>query len=409
MNDSARFGPKTEARSAPAPFRQIAPRMYEVKRGGGRIAVFGLPFFLAGIAMELTAPGIFLKGGQSSGDGLTLGMGLMGLVFLAVGGAMVLGRRWLVLDLDRGSILRQMGLLIAMRTEERRLGEFMGVVISHDPGDSETGESFPVKLRASMGKDIAIGAPGQYGESRAMAEFLAQLLHLPLSDSTSGFETTVSPERLGESLRDRLKAEAMPGPPARPAAMRCKVEEKADTVKIAIPSAGPGAAGYLGFLLPLAMYLVAILFATRTASEPTGRLTFLVVITIIFGAPTIYGGIRFMMARKRKATTVTASAAEITIEEPKGRGSRTTVIPATDLLDIDSSTFDSTIAPSGRQAGAIDGQRAGGERVLAALKKLVPNPGIIVKSRAGLVRVGEGLSTDELHYVVWLLRKAVSA
>ena len=50
---------------------------------------------------------------------------------------------------------------------------------------------------------------------------------------------------------------------------------------------------------------------------------------------------------------------------------------------------------------------AGNPRVLATLKRLVPNKGIIVKSRRSLVAIGEGLPTDELRYLVWVLRKAV--
>ena len=49
------------------------------------------------------------------------------------------------------------------------------------------------------------------------------------------------------------------------------------------------------------------------------------------------------------------------------------------------------------------------ERVMATLKKLAPNQGIIVKSRTGIVTLGEGLPADELRYLVWLLRKAMSA
>jgi hypothetical protein len=49
------------------------------------------------------------------------------------------------------------------------------------------------------------------------------------------------------------------------------------------------------------------------------------------------------------------------------------------------------------------------EHAMATLKKLAPNRGIIVKSRTGIVTLGEGLPADELRYLVPLLRKAVSA
>jgi hypothetical protein len=56
-----------------------------------------------------------------------------------------------------------------------------------------------------------------------------------------------------------------------------------------------------------------------------------------------------------------------------------------------------------------EAQRISDEHAMATLKKLAPNRGIIVKSRTGIVTLGEGLPADELRYLVWLLRKAVSA
>ncbi len=371
--------------------------------------IFGLPFFLAGIAMVLTAAGAFPVQEQSGGLGLSLTSGAMGLAFLVVGGVMVFGRRWLVLDLDRGSVLRQLGLLVPMRTDERRLGEFNAVVISRNPGDSESVERFPVKLRASIGKELAIARPGQYGESRILAEFLARVLQLPLSDATSGFETTISPERLGESLSDRLRAEAPLAQPVRPPAMRCKVEESAGAVKIVLPGGGPGPVGYLGLILPLVLCVFAILYVTTIASPQTNRIRLLDILLFLFGVPTIIAGIRFLIASKRKETTVTASAAGIIIEPPHGRGTHRTEIPVSELLDLDCSTTDSAIASARRDARVVDSKGDGNERIFAAMRKLVPNPGIIVKSRSGLVTVGEGLPAEELRYVVWLLQKALSS
>ena len=86
---------------------------------------------------------------------------------------------------------------------------------------------------------------------------------------------------------------------------------------------------------------------------------------------------------------------------------QTIVIPATDLLDLDTSTVQSAIGSAQRSLHR-DPLNPKQERVLATLSRLLPNRGIIVKAQSGLISFGEGLSGEELQYLLWLLRKALT-
>ena len=240
MIDFMQSGRVSDITVPPAPFLRTSSGVVALRRGGGMIALFGSPF-VAGVCMLLGATGIVPGYTESGEHAAPVILGPMGFVFLAVGGVMAFGRQWLILDLGRGSLLRQTGLLVPLWTNERPLSEFNAVVLAHDPGGSDSAESYPVKLRGSVGEDIKIVDPSQFTESLRMAEYLAKTLRLPLIDSTTGHETVVSPDHTGESLRDRLSRGPMPAPPRRPSTMRSVVVEIAGETSISIPGRQPHA------------------------------------------------------------------------------------------------------------------------------------------------------------------------
>ena len=405
MTGSAQSGRIRGSLDPPAPFRQTAPGILRITRGGGAIALFGTPFFLVGVAILLGATGVVLM--RKEGGGPATVLAPMGLVFLVVGGVMVFGRQWLVIDLGRRVILRQIGLLVPLRTEERSLGEFHAVVISHDRGDSESPETYPVTLRASNGKNSVIVKPLHFGESLATAEYLARAVSLQLIDATTDREIRVSPERAGESLGDRFSGALAGAPPERPASMRSDVTESAAGTRIVMPGGGQSVARYAGIVLPIVIFFIAMVIAIPVLLKSANPLTLFCMLLVIFGVPTWFTSIRSMLSKGR-AVTVTASSVELVIEQPKGGKTQTTAIPVEDVFDVDYSTFESAIAAA-RQSGHLSEAHAtGDERVLRTLKKLVPNPGIVIKSRAGLITIGEGLPADELQYLVWLIRTALT-
>ena len=404
MIDPTQSSQVGEPMDPPAPFHQTSPGVLKVTRGGGAISLFGTPFFLAGVFMLLGATGIFPMRTEASGTPTILAP--MGLLFLTVGGVLVFGRQWLVLDLARRSIQRQIGLLVPLHTEERTLSDFHAVVISHDPGDSESAETYPVRLRASTGRDAAIVKPTRFAESLVTAQYLARVLSLQLVDATTDRETIIAPEHAGESLRERLSRAGVDTPPPRPLSMRSDVTESVHGTRIVIPGGNPTLAGYAGIFLPIVVFFIAMLFAIPALAKSQKPLTLFCMLLLLFGVPTVFAWVRFMVSSKHKGITVTASSTGLVIEPRSGK-SRSSVIPSRDVFDVDCSTFESAVESARQSTRSATAQGPGSERVLGTLRKLVPNPGIVVKSRNGLITFAEGLSEDELRYLVWMIRRAL--
>ena len=138
--------------------RQVAPDRLEVKEGGGRLALFGVPFLAAGIIVTLI--GVRIVPVENARDIPVLGwplIVLMGLAFVAVGGGLVLGRRWIIVDAGRGTVSKQWGLLVPMRGETFSLAGYDAVVVRLQSGDSDSADRYPVLLRATGGgADLAL-------------------------------------------------------------------------------------------------------------------------------------------------------------------------------------------------------------------------------------------------------------
>ena len=103
-----------------ARFVYVAPERLQFREGGGVLAVFGVPFFLAGIFLLLTAGGALPMGGDGdlAGWGRPM-LGLMGLVFTGVGGTLVFGRAWITLDVAERAATKSWGLLVPFNGQAR--------------------------------------------------------------------------------------------------------------------------------------------------------------------------------------------------------------------------------------------------------------------------------------------------
>ena len=61
-------------------FRHVAPDRIEIRQGGGALALFGLPFFTAGVFMLLTSFGVIP---MSNASRVSL-PGQLGLIFMGL-------------------------------------------------------------------------------------------------------------------------------------------------------------------------------------------------------------------------------------------------------------------------------------------------------------------------------------
>jgi hypothetical protein len=387
----------------------------ELREGGGKRSLLGLPFFLAGLYAVLTAAGILPAEDMPDGLWAAAVAGLLSLTFLGVGSVVLFGRRWVQFDPASGTLTRSYGLLFPLLRQQRRLGEFAAVVIAFEPGDSESPERYPVRLRASSGKDFPVSAPERFGESRRQAEFLSRLLRLPLADTTTDHEVLTNPERAGETLQQRLRsAGAKLESGRRPAEMICQVSESAGQATIVIPARkSPFVTVVLASVSGVALFFAPALWRLfrQTETPPALALPFFVLTLLGFGILPLAAAVNRMVRTRKDKTVVTASPSGLIIERRGAWRTETTTLSAGDILDVDHSTFDGTLQSARRAAGIADipAPASDGTPQFAALKQWIPAKGIIVKSRHGLIAFGEGLPADELRFLKGVVSKALSA
>jgi hypothetical protein len=396
-----------DARGVPRPFRLTSARTAELREGGGWISLFGLPFFVAGIFLTRNVLRVVFRmvsrDGVPSHGWVFLLFVLMSLVFLGLGGVLLFGRRWVRLDSGSGSAVRSTGLLFPMRSERRRLSEFNAVVMAFEAGDSDTMDRYPVRLRATSGKDFLICSPTMFAESRTQAEFLSGFLRLPLADATTDHEVIVSAERARDSLRERLlrgagQAQSIAPPPG----MRSQVSRSADKTTIVIPRRKSVAAIVLA--AAVSCFLLLVVAPSMWRSLARDEFVFAGLIVLLLGILP-FAAISLSFGAIRNRTVVTGSPAGIVIEREGTWRAQTTTISADDILDVDCSTVDGMLESARRSAEL---PLAPGPSAFAALRKLVLTKGIIVKSRQGLVTFGEGLAAEELRFLKSAMTQALA-
>ena len=399
----------------PRPFRLTSPQTLELREGGRALALFGLPFFLAGLVMTLTLLGfLHVKvNPEPRSQWAFLWLVTMGLVFTGIGAVLTFGRRWTFIDTSRGVLVRSYGLLVPLKTQERPLSEFNAVVVAYNMGDSDSPETYPVRLRAFAGPDFVVRSPQKFAESRVLAEYLSGFLRFPLVDTITDHETVAVPGCVYQPLRERLVvAGAEVAQTQAPANLRSRITQSGDKTVIMIPRGGGPGAYVLGIVVPLFVFLVvfprALHFLSRPETSPLGNFGWVLLLTVLFVPVFVVLSLKLLVAGSRKATTVVASPAGLEIEQWSGWRKQTKLVAAADLLDVDSSTIDGAIENVLAAANA-PAMRAADSAWLQTLKKWVPSRGIVIKSRTELITCGEGLPANELQYLASVLRKALAA
>jgi hypothetical protein len=406
-------------------YRQVAPDRIEIREGGGCLSAFGVPFLLAGIFLALIGARIVpLSNARDVPVWAWPLIVLMGLVFMGVGGVLVFGRQWIVLDIGRGKVLKQRGLLFPMQTEEYQLEDYEAVVIRHDAGDSDSAETYPVLLRVKGGRaDLRLSSSQRYGDSHAGAAAVAKLLRVPLVDATTEHQVVIGADRVDESFQERVRAgDARREDAARPLRMRCQVRESSRAVEIVLPGPGfswarlVGPAVSIGILTYVGPGLFQ--FFQRTRTPEAVQIAFFGFAVLLFVIPSLLGLLRAVLLAIRGRTLVTASPEGIRIEEQGAWRVKTTRIPAPEILGLDYGTTEATIhaaqhvvedrvGQEGPQATQSLGRQGAALKWVSVLRRLVASRGIIVKTRGGLVTVGAGLPDDEVRYLHALVTRAV--
>jgi hypothetical protein len=403
-------------------FHYVSPERLQFREGGGCLSLFGIPFFLAGIFLLLTAGGALTMGDPGDlGDWARPLLGLMGVAFTGVGGTLVFGRQWTTLDVVERAAITSWGLLVPVKARSRRLDEFRCVRIGFEAGDSDSADKFPVALRAHSGPDLVLCSPTAFEDARTSAVEAAKHLAVALEDASGDHAVPVDPANADRPLQQRARREA---PPAthltQPASARSEVHHETTGVRIVIAHRPLNQLGWLLVAAPLVIPAVVVpwlwTFFQQTRTPEAVGLAFLGMFAFLFGvlpAITIVNGI---LRAQRGYTEMRASREGVTVHERGAWRTRTLAsIDAADILDVDYGT---------REAGAVSARHAveqklmeSGhepaslsppmEQLMTAAARWTKGRGVIVKSRAGLTTFGQDLDDDEIRYLAQVVRQAL--
>lgn len=407
------------------PLPAAAPGPLRLREGGGCVSVFGLPFFGAGILLLLAATGVvpFENADELPAWAPPLVL-LMGAVFAAVGGGLVLGRRWTTVDATRRKVLKEWGLLVPLRSEEHWIEDHDAVVLRRVEGDSDTADSWPLVLRARSGADLVLSSGTDFAKARAQAEEVARYLGFPLVDATTPRISETPPGLFGTALGERLRDgdEEAPAFP-RPARPRSQVREHGGGAEIVL-SPAPFARSRLVMLAAsgavFAWAAPGILRFFDATGTPGGvQVAALGFLALLFVVVPVVGALGDLLRSTRGGTVVTVSAEGVVIEERGALRSRITRIEADDVLGLDYATTDDALAAAradARERIERTGRRppplaAGGREPgwVGALSRLVPSKGVIVKTRSGLIPIGAGLPDDEVRWLQGVIARALGS
>jgi hypothetical protein len=397
----------------------------ELRSGGGCLSVFGMPFLLAGLFVMQIPLGIIPVTYDRSNAWMPLFFLIFGGVFTTVGAGLVFGRSGIIIDRTRGRIVQWWGLLVPMKRTETMLDGISHVEMNFSEGDSDTTDSWPVRLSGEgIPKSIDVAHPLSFTEARRVAEELSRFLRKPLADSSTGERVTRDPDHLDESYRDRARrtGEAAAVVPPEPPGMRTRVERTGEGYVFHIP--GPPLSGlhYLPVLFPLAFAgAVAWFFLPALLTLPMPdwiRYFFLGFIGLFFIAGPVVSALLSVLRLKNQFERITVTKAFLRVEALK-QGKRSAVeIPVDELEDLVAPTtrvLMDTVEVAGMKKIPLgntgttrmpDGRPV--PRFLLSLLKMKGSKGILARSDKTAVEFAGGLDEAEAAYLVALIRRVIT-
>lgn len=229
---------------------------YTIKTGGGCLILFGMPFFLAGLAI-MSSP--FWPHSDAP-----LPVALFGLVFASVGAAFVFGRAGMSIDKSAGTITKWWGIF---GFKKKTVYEVEGAThvwisketrTSHSKNGSNTYTVYPVRVELET-KNVDIEEPRRYEDARKRLEEIAKFLGLGTKDTTGGKAIIRKADTLDMSVKERLAAEGIkPSYPEAPTDLSVDITTRGHEAELTIPPAGMACQSVFGFLFGLVFGLMPI-------------------------------------------------------------------------------------------------------------------------------------------------------
>jgi len=381
--------------------RQIDNHLLEIREGGGCISFFGFPFFAAGIFMFMASLKIIpFQNADEVTEWSYIVLFFMAIAFTLVGGGLLFGRTWKTIDLSKGTILKITGTIfpfLPLKKEESYLHQFGTLVIRHDPGDSDTAETFPVCLISKVDSpEFLLCSASEYGEALKHAEMLAEFLKFPLEDRTTDHKRII-----GDSDKGRFDVSQGNPDVSMPPDMKSRITKRDGKTEIFIP----GKKVTIMAAVPLAIILTVIViyghsvleFFEQTKTPKFVQNVFIGFFLILFLGTNLIALIHRLAGARRNGTLVSINRESIIIEERSGWSTTKTVIPRADIVDIDYSTISSVSEPIMSKNPSYGD--FSDRWWFKALRRFARSKGVQIKSRKGIHSFGCGLPEDEVKYL----------
>jgi len=415
-----KFNMETQSR-----FEQVAPDQLRIREGGGCLSIFGIPFFIAGIFTTLIGLRIIPVENEADIPSWSwIIIVLMGLIFTGVGGVLVFGRRWVILDISRGTLVKSVGLLVPMRQTELSLHLYDAVLLRFDPGDSDSADRYIIVLRAKDGSDgLVLYGSTQYGNSHEQAVLVAEFLKLPLVDASTDHESVIDSHLVDQSFHGEPGEKKDDYPAAtRPAVLQTQIQETASEVQIIIPDKVFKPVKLIRYIFPAFILIIIVppfvSFFRQTDTPDIVEKVFIVIAILFLGIIPLFGLVSSIIRARKSRTIVTANAEGVKIEYRGILQTKTNHIPVTDILGMDYSTTQTVLgsvrtrmARHGTRNQSLDYKSMGYDgstpRWLTFIQKLVKSKGIVVKCRSGLVTFGAGLPDEEVYYLFTIVKRVI--
>jgi hypothetical protein len=175
-------------------FTTRGPDILERRKGGGRLVLFGLPFFLAGLFVAQIPFGIIPV--EVEGGPIVVAILLpLGPLFAAVGFILMLSRSGITIDRKAHIIVQWWGLLIPIKRKGYSLDNFAKVQTEFRAGDRNTPDTFLISLVDAGSKNtLHIVDLTNYEVAVKAAEELARFVGKPLEDLAKDFQDTEPPQ-----------------------------------------------------------------------------------------------------------------------------------------------------------------------------------------------------------------------
>ncbi|MBN2280736.1 MAG: hypothetical protein JXQ65_09150 [Candidatus Marinimicrobia bacterium] len=221
----------------PADFHLSDPDRLEIFPKKGCLAIFGLPFFIAGIFMLLS--GLKIIPFQNADEIVSwhyLVIFGMGLVFSSVGGGLMFGRSGYIINRSSGTIIKKIFFIFPVKKISYPLYGYNKLIFRLVPGDSDSADTYTLSLKkSSPGKDLQIYSSGFYAVAREHAIFLSKFLNYYLEDHTTNPVETLQPKNPDYSFTEKIKVNPLQhSGPLKPEPMNSHVERAPHLLRITI-------------------------------------------------------------------------------------------------------------------------------------------------------------------------------